>query len=69
MWVSGHSESRELHTSDLLLPASLGAAATRNVGEARSDLSDADGAKRQTKQTWDDEIGRASCRERVCYPV
>jgi predicted PurR-regulated permease PerM len=50
--VSGHSESREIHTSDLLLPTSLGAA--RAISETRIDLADGDGAKRQAKQTWAD---------------
>jgi predicted PurR-regulated permease PerM len=54
VWVSGHSESREVHTSDLLLPTSLGAGATRGIGEARSDLADGDGAKRHAKQSWAD---------------
>jgi predicted PurR-regulated permease PerM len=52
--VSGHSESREIHTSDLLLPASLGAGSPRGMGEARNDHTDGDSAKRQTKQTWAD---------------
>lgn len=56
MWVSGHSESREKHTSDLLLPTLLGAGAgaARGIGEARSDLADEDGAKRHATQTWAD---------------
>jgi predicted PurR-regulated permease PerM len=54
VWVSGHSESREIHTSDLLLPTSLGAGAPRGIGEARGDLADGNGAKRQAKQTWAD---------------
>jgi predicted PurR-regulated permease PerM len=52
VWVSGHSESREIHTSDLLLPTSLGAA--RGISDTRIDLADGDGAKRQAKQTWAD---------------
>jgi predicted PurR-regulated permease PerM len=50
--VSGHSESREIHTSDLLLPTALGTA--RGLGETRNDLADGDGVKRQAKQTWAD---------------
>jgi predicted PurR-regulated permease PerM len=54
VWVSGHSESREIHTSDLLLPASHGAGTARSLGEVRSDLAEGDGAKRHAKQTWAD---------------
>ncbi len=54
MWVSGHSESREINTSDLLLPSSLGVGAARGVGDTRSDLADGEAAKRHPKQTWTD---------------
>jgi predicted PurR-regulated permease PerM len=52
--VSGHSESREVHTSDLLLPSSHGATAARSMGEVRSDLAETNAAKRHAKQTWAD---------------
>jgi predicted PurR-regulated permease PerM len=52
--MSGHSESREIYTSDLLLPASLGAGPARTSVEARGDLTDGDGAKRRAKETWAD---------------
>jgi predicted PurR-regulated permease PerM len=49
--MSGHSESREIHTSDLLLPASVGASGHR---DAKGGGPDGDGTKRHEKQTWAD---------------
>jgi predicted PurR-regulated permease PerM len=54
VWVSSHSESREIHTSDLLLPSSHGAGVPRGHADARSDVADTDGTKRPGKQTWAD---------------